>query len=99
MMMPEKLESGLSWTCRKCGHTESAKGNKLVIKEEVKQTVTIPVFDVEKTKDKLSTIEADCNKCGGNQALWWLQQTRSGDEPATRFYKCIKCSNTWREYS
>lgn len=98
-MIPEKVETGVVWTCRKCGNIESAKGNKLIIKEEVKQKVSIPVFDVEKTKGKLSTIEADCHKCGGKEALWWIQQTRSGDEPATRFFKCVKCNHTWREYA
>ena len=26
-------------------------------------------------------------------------QTRSADEPTTRFYRCQKCKFTWREYT
>ena len=100
MMVPNKDEENIGWKCRKCGHAQ-AMGDKreLVLKKKTTTKVVIPVFDLDKTKDKLSTIEIECHKCGGNQALWWIQQTRSGDEPATRFYKCIECGHTWREYA
>jgi DNA-directed RNA polymerase subunit M len=32
-------------------------------------------------------------------AYFWTQQTRGADEPETRFFKCTKCSHTWREYA
>ena len=99
-MIPEKTDVGISWSCRKCGHIEKIKSQRgLILREEVNEKVTIPVFDTEKNKDKLSTVEVDCGKCGNNQAVWWIQQTRSGDEPATRFFKCLKCNYTWREYA
>ena len=100
MMIPEKTEEGMGWKCRKCEHIEEVSNKKeIVIKEKIKEIIEIPVFDVDKTKDEISTVEVDCKKCGGKRAIWWIQQTRSGDEPATRFYKCIKCGHTWREYS
>ncbi|RLC75837.1 MAG: transcription factor S [Chloroflexi bacterium] len=100
MMIPEKGASEIVWKCRKCNYTEKGKTARgLVLKEKVNEKVTIPVFDAEENKDKLSTIEVECPKCGNNRAVWWIQQTRSGDEPATRFFKCVKCSYTWREYS
>jgi DNA-directed RNA polymerase subunit M len=43
--------------------------------------------------------EIACSKCGAKKALSWMQQTRASDEPPTRFYKCVSCGYTWREYS
>ncbi|MBE5728970.1 hypothetical protein IHI26_01255 [Candidatus Parvarchaeota archaeon] len=40
-----------------------------------------------------------CPKCGELKVIGWSQQTRSSDEPPTRFYKCMKCGYTWREYT
>ncbi|MRR35944.1 transcription factor S, partial [bacterium] len=31
-------------------------------------------------------------------AYWWLRQLRSADESEVRFFRCTKCSRTWREY-
>ncbi len=43
-------------------------------------------------------VKEECKKCHNREAYWWMLQTRSGDEPATKFYRCTKCSYTWREY-
>jgi DNA-directed RNA polymerase subunit M len=100
MMVPEKGEKGAVWRCRKCKHEIKEKNSKkLVLRKKVEGKVEIPVFDTEKNADKLSTIEAECGKCGNMRAVWWIQQTRAGDEASTRFYKCVKCGHTWREYA
>jgi DNA-directed RNA polymerase subunit M len=39
-----------------------------------------------------------CPKCGNLEAFWWMQQTRSADEATTRFFRCTRCGNVWREY-
>ena len=39
-----------------------------------------------------------CPKCGNTEAYWYMQQTRGGDEPQTKFLKCTKCGYSWREY-
>jgi transcription factor S len=100
MLVPEKTEKKVVWKCRKCKYSEKGKTSRgLVLKKKVNEKVTIPVFDTEKNQEKLSTIEIKCNGCGNMRAVWWIQQTRSGDEPATRFFKCVKCGRVWREYS
>ncbi|MCE2508324.1 MAG: RPA12/RPB9/RPC11 RNA polymerase family protein, partial [Nitrosopumilaceae archaeon] len=33
------------------------------------------------------------------EAVWWMLQTRSADEPTTQFYRCTGCGHTWRDYS
>ena len=83
--------------CRRCGK-KSYKA-QLVVETEIKQEVEeIPVIDIEKQKKKISTIKEPCPRCGVKKAIWWMQQTRGVDEPATRFFKCIKCGHAWREY-
>ncbi|MEE9241845.1 MAG: zinc ribbon domain-containing protein, partial [Nitrosopumilaceae archaeon] len=66
-------------------------------KEEIKSELN--VLAENEGKETLSTIKIDCEKCGNNEAVWWMLQTRSADEPTTQFYRCIKCSHTWRNYA
>lgn len=46
-----------------------------------------------------TTYEPGCEKCGTTEAYFRMQQTRSADEPSTRFYRCTnqKCCHNWRE--
>ena len=46
----------------------------------------------------VATSQYDCKKCGHEKAFFWTLQTRSSDEPETRFYKCVKCNFVNREY-
>lgn len=55
--------------------------------------------DEEGTTSVLPTIKIGCEKCGNDEAVWWMLQTRSADEPTTQFYRCTKCRYTWRDYS
>ena len=84
-------------SCPKCGYSESgSKETKKEIKEEVSE---LNIFDENEGKETLPTIKIDCEKCGNNEAVWWMLQTRSADEPTTQFYRCTKCSYTWRNYA
>ncbi len=74
----------------------------LEIKEEYKSKENrveseIPVID-KKQDSVLPTIEVECPECGHNKAGWWMRQTRSADESETRFFRCLECGHTWREY-
>ena len=46
----------------------------------------------------LPIVGETCKKCGYGKAYFWTIQTRSGDEAETKFFKCVKCDFTWREY-
>lgn len=46
----------------------------------------------------LPKTKAECDKCGHKTAFFWTMQTRAGDEPETKFLKCVKCGHTWRDY-
>ena len=88
------VASGSASVCRSCGK----KTNKKVdvrITQKTKQESTVVIED--NTPD-LPTTKKECKKCGNTKAYYWLIQTRSGDEPPTQFFKCVKCKHTWREY-
>ena len=86
-------------SCPKCGYTE---GQEAEIQDQVSEEETksdFLVLDENEAKDTMPTIEIDCEKCGNNEAFWWMLQTRSADEPTTQFYRCTKCEYTWRNYA
>jgi DNA-directed RNA polymerase subunit M len=80
-----------------CGFTKNLDEEKSAeIKESVGTGKKIAVIENVETHPK---IKATCEKCGNTIAYYWTQQTRGADEPETRFFKCTKCSHTWREYA
>jgi DNA-directed RNA polymerase subunit M len=97
ILMPKMVNGKRALVCVKCGYkSDSDEGT--TIKEQVKHT-TKEVQVIEKeSNDALPLVDAKCKKCGHTKAYHWELQTRSADEPATRFYKCEKCKYTWREY-
>lgn len=91
----KKTDSGLQ--CPKCDYSEGQSGStKKVIQEERSE---FNVLDEADGKEALPTIKIDCEKCGHTEAVWWMLQTRSADEPTTQFYRCTKCNFTWRNYA
>ena len=81
--------------CSRCSFktTESTE----VIKETVKkQGPELAV--IEQEAEIYPLVDQKCPKCGHDKARTWELQTRAGDEPATKFFKCEKCKHTWRDY-
>ena len=94
----KKNNSNSVLSCPKCGYAESgSKETKKAKQDEIKSEIN--VLDENEGKETLPTIKIDCAKCGNDQAVWWMLQTRSADEPTTQFYRCIKCNHTWRNYA
>lgn len=91
IMMPK----GKQLVCS-CGYKQGAEGATMTEKSERKRD---KVVVVEKEESVNPIVEAECPKCGHKEAEYWEVQTRSSDEPPTRFHKCVKCKHTWREYS
>jgi DNA-directed RNA polymerase subunit M len=90
---------GDCFECKNCEYTtkltkESVK--KYEISEKISDNENIIV-----TTDEIQTLPTTtvkCPKCDNKEASWWLIQTRGADESETRFFRCTKCSCTWREY-
>jgi len=92
-------KDGSELKCPKCGYVEGevlTQQKKVVLEES---TETLNVFAENEGEQTLPTIKIECEKCGNDEAVWWMLQTRSADEPTTQFYRCIKCRNTWRNYA
>jgi DNA-directed RNA polymerase subunit M len=88
------------FVCKKC-HFEKSVGEHsehfVESLEKPKETVIVKE-EGAKSGDPLPVTKAECTKCGNVKAYYWMMQTRGADEPSTRFYRCTKCSHTWREY-
>ena len=93
-----KKNNSKELSCPKCGYSEA--GSKDTKKEQEGVTSSeFNVLDENEGKETLPTIKIDCEKCGHDEAVWWMLQTRSADEPTTQFYRCSKCNYTWRNYA
>ena len=93
----KKSDSGLE--CSKCGYTEGQETKLTKKTNKQEQDNSLLAFEGNEGEESYSTIKMDCAKCGHDEAVWWMFQTRSADEPTTRFYRCQKCKYTWRDYS
>lgn len=85
------------YTCPSCGAEilkDSSQTTKIVSKGEEKSLI---VIKEEKIAEPLDS-DAVCPKCEHRGAYYLLKQTRSADEPETKFYTCQKCGHRWREY-
>ena len=51
-------------------------------------------FEGDEGEDTNPTTKIDCEKCGHDEAVAWMFQTRSADEPTTRFLSLSKNVNT-----
>ncbi|MEM5791064.1 MAG: transcription factor S [Candidatus Aenigmatarchaeota archaeon] len=98
LMVVEKGKKKDYLICRKCGTKELLKGKVSIkeVKHETKKEVI--VLKKEEGIAQLPKTKIMCPKCENMEAYWWMQQTRSADEPPTIFYKCTKCGYSWRSY-
>ncbi|MEA3343841.1 MAG: transcription factor S [archaeon] len=100
LMAPVKKKNTVVLVCNKCGKKVALeKGKEFKLKEKITHEPFDAIPVVDGSLETLPITDAECPECGHNKAGWWTQQTRSSDEPETRFYRCLKCKKTWREYS
>lgn len=86
--------------CTKCGaERQLAKKQTITIKGAIEnKKKDIIVMGKGSESMDLPTTKIICPKCEHGEAYWWMQQTRSADEPPTLFYRCTKCEYSWRSY-
>lgn len=96
IMVPKKDKDKKVLICSSCSYVDKNFENKK-LKETINKENEIDIIDPDE-EQTLPEIEIECPKCKFDKAVYWLVQTRSGDEAETKFYKCLKCKHTWREY-
>ncbi len=82
--------------CINCGSKQKKKP-KIEASEKLDNKKTIAIIK-EGQDNTYPIIEIKCPKCLNKKAYFWTIQTRAADESETKFYKCLKCSHTWRVY-
>lgn len=99
IMIVQKKGEKAYLCCHKCKKEKPVKKEKVVIAAAMpakkKEIVIMQKGDEAIDLPKTRTM---CPKCEGTEAYWWMQQTRSADEPPTLFYRCTKCNYSWRSY-
>ena len=88
------LATGSGASCPRCNHKSKGKID-MEVKEEIKATAGVAVVD-EKDNETHPVTDWDCPKCKNDKAYFWMRQMRAGDEPESKFYKCVKCKHTLR---
>lgn len=83
-------------SCVNCGYKPKKKP-KIEVSEKIKTKKSIAV--IKEGEDNTNpVVDITCQKCKNKKAYFWVLQTRAADEAETKFYKCTKCSHTWRVY-
>lgn len=88
------------YKCPRCGATEPIEVEAVYVNNH--GSIDDRIIVIGKNERKMMTTpqtNALCPKCGNGRAYWWMVQTRSADESSTQFFRCTRCSHTWREYS
>ena len=100
-MMPEKN----ILACTKCGYKKELDKNESVsFTEEIEHDYKMEMIKSEVIDEKISddtkpSKDMHCPTCNKiTKVSYWQRQTRSADESPTRFFQCIECGQTWREY-
>ena len=96
----KKNDSG-SLHCPKCKYLKKkiVASTKEEPEEANSEFLVMGEDDVKQAKGLESTVPIDCEKCHNKEGVSWTFQTRSADEPETKFYRCTKCNHTWRDYT
>ncbi|WP_062661634.1 transcription factor S [Aeropyrum camini] len=105
IMYPRREGARYLLVCKSCGYSEEGSS-------EDQQAYRMRVTVEKGPRDKIVVIDDEtpmgaqvlkgsvsCPKCGHDEVYFWMMQTRSADEPMTRFYRCKRCRYTWREYA
>jgi DNA-directed RNA polymerase subunit M len=83
-----------------CGYQEQVSKVETVVSSESQTQEVVRILEKEvKELKPMPITKVLCPKCGHTKAYFWLVQTRGTDESPSQFFRCVRCNNTWREYS
>ena len=97
----KKDANSTSLVCPKCRYVKQKPNKSMKQKSEESDSglLVMQENDIKESRGLESTIKIDCEKCQNQEGVSWTFQTRSADEPETKFYRCTKCNHTWRDYT
>ena len=95
ILLPKKDKDKTILSCS-CGYKNKDNADSTIKEAVTKESGKIEIVDKNYTSDIL--VDMECSKCKHGKAFFWTIQTRASDEPETKFFKCEKCSHTWRDY-
>ena len=82
--------------CPRCNYVKKGAID-LSTNEKIEENKGIPVIK-KNVGSTAPIVTEECIKCGHDKAYFWMVQTRSSDESPTKFFKCVKCNHTRRDY-
>ncbi len=98
VLIPVKVKKKIKLYCKKCNKYYEVKKRVKLTEKFSTSSREIVVIEKDEGLKEFPITKITCPKCGNEKAYWWMQQTRSADEPPTIFYRCTKCGYMWREY-
>ncbi|MCE4625580.1 MAG: transcription factor S [Desulfurococcales archaeon] len=103
LMIPKIVNGRKVLVCPNCGYTielEDDDAYKFGAPKKKSPKDKIIVVDANQPPPTATVLKGQvrCPRCGHDEILFWMMQTRAADEPPTRFYRCLKCGYSWREY-
>jgi len=98
LMFP--VEGRLTCSNPTCGTQRDVTSSDVVVTkvQRTRREHEMEALVLDEVTQTMPRTRAECPQCGNGEAYWVMRQTRAADEPTTRIYRCVKCSNTWREF-
>jgi DNA-directed RNA polymerase subunit M len=93
-MMPAKKGKSTYLLCQSCGARKKNPVHVFKLSSKIKAE---KVKVVEKEEVELPITHRLCPKCGRERAYWWTQQNFDTEKSPISFFRCTKCTYTWRE--
>ncbi len=105
ILQPKKVNGKVVPVCPECGtvYEDGEKHKISIVDDEIMQDPDKgKILIIEKDDNTVtgrSRKEMYCPNCKSIQLVeYWEIQTRSADESPTRFFRCVNCDYSWREY-
>eukprot|EP00919_Chromeraceae_sp_WS-2016_P025495 GHVR01060227.1.p1 GENE.GHVR01060227.1~~GHVR01060227.1.p1 ORF type:complete len:108 (-),score=13.47 GHVR01060227.1:268-591(-) len=96
ILLVDSQTDEIRFSCRTCPYIYKLT-EKVTHKTKFEKKKVDDVLGGKEAWDTVEKTEVVCPKCGNNMAYFMQLQIRSADEPMTTFYRCVRCTNQWRE--
>jgi DNA-directed RNA polymerase subunit M len=98
-MVLSRVKDCSVFICSACNCQKKSNSNIRTISPKKNREKIVVIGKEDQEIQTNPTAKMKCPKCENNLAYTWQVQTRSGDEGATQFFRCTKCSHTFRLYT